>query len=250
LLEEEREKQRIEEELKIAREIQQGLLPSELPSEGFFRAAGSSIASHQVGGDYFDVKQLSPDAWATVVADVSGKGVSSALLAGLLQGAFLLACEDPHEIAQMMSRINRFLHERTKGEKYATVFYCTLDRSGAFHWANAAHPRPFLVRQNAELVSLDTTGLPLGMLGIGQYEVRKVQLEPGDKIVIYSDGLSEAENVDGEFFDKKGLTEAIRAHSSLGCIEMLKQLTRAVEEFTEHGVMSDDITIVVLEYRP
>ena len=204
LLEEEREKQRIEEELKIAREIQQGLLPSELPSVGWFRVAGSSIASHQVGGDYFDVKQLGPDVWATVVADVSGKGVSSALLAALLQGAFLLACEDPDEIARMMSRINGFLNERTKGEKYATVFYCTIDRSGALHWANAAHPRPFLVRKHAEMTNLDTTGLPLGMLNIGQYEVRKMQLEPGDKIVIYSDGLSDSQNADGGFFDKKG----------------------------------------------
>jgi phosphoserine phosphatase RsbU/P len=250
LLEEERAKQRIEEELKIAREIQQGLLPSELPSEGWFRAAGSSIASHQVGGDYFDVKQLGPDVWATVVADVSGKGVSSALLAALLQGAFLLACVDPEEIAQMMSRINRFLNERTKGEKYATVFYCTLDAGGALHWANAGHPRPFLVRKNAELMNLDTTGLPLGMLDMGQYEVRKLQLDPGDKIVIYSDGLSEAENGDGEFFDKKGLQEAVKAYASLGCAEMLKELTRTVEEFTEDGVMSDDITIVVLEYKP
>lgn len=250
LLQEEKAKERIEEELKIAREIQRSLLPSELPQYGWFRAAGSSIASHQVGGDYFDVKQLSPAVWVTIVADVSGKGVSSALLACLLQGAFLLASEDPAEIAGMMSRINRFLNERTKGEKYATVFYCTLNAQGLLHWANAAHPRPFLVRPGADLTNLETTGLPLGMLDSGEYAVRQMQLEPGDKIVIYSDGLSEAENADGEFFDKKGLAETVRAHAASGSAELLKELTRAVEGFTEDGVLSDDITIVVLEYQP
>ncbi|MGI8741584.1 MAG: SpoIIE family protein phosphatase [Bryobacteraceae bacterium] len=250
LLQEERVKERIEEELKIAREIQRSLLPSELPQQGWFRAAGSSIASHQVGGDYFDVKQLSPGVWVTVVADVSGKGVSSAMLACLLQGAFLLASDDPVEIAGMMSRINRFLNERTQGEKYATVFYCTLNAGGLLHWANAAHPRPYLVRAGAGLTNLDTTGLPLGMLDSGEYAVRQIQLKPGDKIVIYSDGLSEAENADGEFFDKKGLTETIRIHAALGSAALLQELTHAVEEFTENGILTDDITIVVLEYQP
>ena len=95
LIEEERIKLRIEDELNIARDIQQGLLPAALPSSGWFRAAGSSLPSTQVGGDYFDVRQVSPDLWAAVVADVSGKGVSSALLASLLQGAFLMASGDP-----------------------------------------------------------------------------------------------------------------------------------------------------------
>ncbi len=95
LIEEERVKLRMEDELKIARDIQQGLLPAALPSIGWFRAAGSSLPSTQVGGDYFDVRQISPDLWAAVVADVSGKGVSSALLASLLQGSFLMASADP-----------------------------------------------------------------------------------------------------------------------------------------------------------
>ena len=90
----------------------------------------------------------------------------------------------------------------------------------------------------------------MGMLEFSSYEVRSMQLEPGDKIVVYSDGLSEAENGEGEFFDKKGLAEAIRVNSSLGCVSMLKALTKAVEEFTEDGTLSDDITIVVLEYQP
>ena len=98
LLEEERNKLRMDEELTIARQIQQSLLPDTLPSDGWFRAAGCSIPSHQVGGDYFDIRLIAPDCWSTVVADVSGKGVSSAILASLLQGAFLSASADPAQI--------------------------------------------------------------------------------------------------------------------------------------------------------
>ena len=94
-----------------------------MPTAGWFRAAGSSLPSTQVGGDYFDVHPISPHAWAAVVADVSGKGVSSALLASLLQGMFVMTSDDPLHIEPRLTRLNEFLLERTRGEKYATVFY-------------------------------------------------------------------------------------------------------------------------------
>jgi sigma-B regulation protein RsbU (phosphoserine phosphatase) len=250
LLEEERGKRHLEEELDLARTIQQGLLPNDLPSTGWFRAAGSSITSRQVGGDYFDVHPAGPDAFACVIADVSGKGVSAALLAALLQGAFLLASEGPAQIEDVMSSINRFLTERAKGEKYATVFYCTVDRSGELRWSNAGHPKPILVRANSELISLDSTGLPLGMLEVASYEVKSMQLQPGDKVVLYSDGLSEAESEDGEFFDRKGFRETLRANASLGCVEFHAKLVEAVEDFSEGAELADDITTLVLEYQP
>jgi phosphoserine phosphatase RsbU/P len=250
LLEEERGKRHLEEELDLARTIQQGLLPNDLPSNGWFRAAGSSITSRQVGGDYFDVHPAGPDAFACVIADVSGKGVSAALLAALLQGAFLLASEGPAQIEDVMSSINRFLTERAKGEKYATVFYCTVDRSGELRWSNAGHPKPILVRANSELISLDSTGLPLGMLEVASYEVKSMQLQPGDKVVLYSDGLSEAESENGEFFDRKGFRETLRANASLGCVEFHSKLVEAVEDFSEGAELADDITTLVLEYQP
>ena len=117
-----------------------GIAPRRPARDGWFRAAGSSIPSTQVGGDYFDVSQISPDVWAAVVADVSGKGVSSALLASLLQGSFLMASAESGHIEAIMARLNAFLLERTRGEKYATVFYCTVDASGLLSYANAGHP--------------------------------------------------------------------------------------------------------------
>jgi sigma-B regulation protein RsbU (phosphoserine phosphatase) len=250
LLEEEREKQRLEQELDIARLIQHDLLPNQLPSSGWFRAAGSSIASRTVGGDYFDVRQVTPDCYSAVVADVSGKGVSSALLASLLQGAFLFASEGPVQIEQVMARINHFLNDRTKGEKYATVFYCTLDQGGLLRYANAGHPKPEIVRATGEIVSLETTGMPLGMLGIATYDAKEIQLQRGDKVVLFSDGLSEAENAHGEFFDGKALRPLLRANATLSSGDLHAKLVAAVENFTDGEALADDITVLVLEYVP
>jgi sigma-B regulation protein RsbU (phosphoserine phosphatase) len=250
LLEEERIKQRMEEELSIAREIQTSLLPRRLPSTGWFRVAGSSIASHEVGGDCFDVRQISPDAWSLVVTDVSGKGVSSALLAALLQGCFLLASNAQPDIEQMMSRINLFLNERTEGEKYATVFYCTVNAGGRLFWANAGHCTPILVRASGEFENLETTGAPLGMLDEATWGVKSVQLTPNDKIVAYSDGLSDAENAQGKFFETSRMMEIIRAHAKDSAAGLHGALMRAVEAFTGSAVQHDDITAVVMEYKP
>jgi serine phosphatase RsbU (regulator of sigma subunit) len=246
LLEEERAKQRLEEELNVARRIQADLLPRELPRKGWFRAAGSSIPSREVGGDYYDIRQSAPDVWTTTVADVSGKGVSSALLASLLQGAFLLSGE--LSMTEMMSRVNHFLNDRTKGEKYATVFYCTLHRSGLLRWVNTGHPRPYLLRGDGEVVRLASTGLPLGMLDFGAYEAEELQLAPGDRVVLFSDGLSEAENAEGEFFEKAALGRVIAENRTADCAAMVRALERALEAFLEGAVPADDVTIVALEY--
>jgi serine phosphatase RsbU (regulator of sigma subunit)/pSer/pThr/pTyr-binding forkhead associated (FHA) protein len=248
LLEEEREKLRLEEELGIARQIQMSLLPAELPSTGWFRASGWSLPSHQVGGDYFDVRQVNAEAWFTVVADVSGKGVSSALLAALLQGAFLLATEIPEQIREAMVRVNRYLIERTKGEKYATIFYATVNVSGVLQWANAGHCAPLLVHSDGRLRTLQTTGLPLGMLENAEYFVERVQLEPGDKVVIYSDGLTEAESPDGRFFGSEHLRELVQSRASEGCGALRETLLAAVKQHTAGTLPSDDVTLVVIEF--
>ena len=250
LLEEERVKLRIEDELKIARGIQQGLLPSVMPAEGWFRAAGSSIPSTQVGGDYFDVRQITPDIWAAVVADVSGKGVSSALLASLLQGSFLMASAETGHIESIMERLNAFLLERTGGEKYATVFYCTLDSSGLLSYSNAGHPAPYLLSRDRGIRKLHTTGMPVGMSEGAPFQMVQTQLAPGDKLIIYSDGLTEAENSEGAFFDSERLRIALRDNAWREAVSLHQALVDAVDRFSEGGVVRDDITTLVLEYWP
>jgi serine phosphatase RsbU (regulator of sigma subunit) len=250
LMEEERAKLRIEDELNIARQIQQGLLPSALPAAGWFRAAGSSLPSTQVGGDYFDVRQVSANLWAAVVADVSGKGVSSALLASLLQGTFLMAAADASQIEGMMHCLNTFLLERTRGEKYATIFYCTLDSTGLLSYSNAGHPAPFLVSLDGRLRKLHTSGMPVGMLEGAQFQMLQTQLAPGDKVVIYSDGLTEGENAEGEFFETERLRVCLRDHAQLDAAGLHMALLHTIDQFTEGGVIRDDVTALVLEYTP
>jgi sigma-B regulation protein RsbU (phosphoserine phosphatase) len=248
LLEQERAKLRMEDELRIAREIQRGLQPPALPSTGWLRAAGSSLPSTEVGGDYYDMRRISGNVWAAVVADVSGKGVSSALLASLLQGTFLMASGELSHTAPRMSRLNEFLLERTQGEKYATVFYCLIDSAGSLHYVNAGHCAPFLLRHDGQLRKIATNGLPVGMMEGTQFEVEHLQLTPGDKLFIYTDGLTEAEGGDGHFFGVERLKNLLRGSAQLDGKSLHDAVWRAVDEFTEGGAIRDDITTLVIEY--
>src|ERR1035437_1652396 len=247
LLEEERTKRQMEEELRLARTIQQSLLPGKLPSEGWLRASGSSVASHEVGGDYFDVTSVNPRCWCAVVADVSGKGVSSALLASLLQGAMITATDHPGAMGRRMERLNRFLMDRTGGEEYATVFYCLLDFGGRLSYVNEAHCPPLVVRASGELSTLDDTGMPVGLMEAAEFGVAEQWLAPGDKIIIYTDGVTEAQNAAGEFFGKKRLRQIVTARAGERCQAVHDAIQEAVTEFTEGAPQSDDITLVVLE---
>jgi len=250
LLEEERAKQQMEEELRLARTIQQSLLPGKLPFDGWLRAVGSSVASKLVGGDYFDVIRVNPHCWSVVVADVSGKGVGSALLASLLQGALITASEHPEALGRRLERLNSFLLDRTGGEKYATIFYALLDRSGRLSYVNAAQCPPLLVRPGGAQITLESTGMPVGLIEPAEFAVAEQRLMPGDKVVLYSDGVTEAQNLTGEFFGKKRLHDLIAAHSSEGCVEIHRAIQEAVTAFTEGAPQSDDITAVVLEFVP
>jgi serine phosphatase RsbU (regulator of sigma subunit) len=253
LLEEERAKQRIEEELGVARRIQQSLLPRHLPDSGWFRACGSSTASHEVGGDYFDVVAIGPEAetgpnaWSVVVADVSGKGVSSALLASFLQGAFLGGTLGA-SIPDVLSRINDFMSERAEHGKYATVFYATLDRAGHLNFSNAGHCAALLVRRDRSIDSLNTTSMPVGLMPGAPFAVDQRDLAAGDRIVIYSDGVTEAENAAGEFFGRPLLRAAVGRAVDLDCAGMHDEIQQAIRDFTGGAEQSDDITLVVVEY--
>ncbi|MEQ1885855.1 MAG: SpoIIE family protein phosphatase [Bryobacteraceae bacterium] len=250
LLEQERLKVRMESELRVAREIQRSLQPVYMPTTGWFRAAGSSIASTQVGGDYFDIRQMSDESWAAVVADVCGKGVSSALLASLLQGTFLMASGELSHIGLKMERLNEFLLDRTRGEKYATVFYCILHQDGVLTYVNAGHCAPFLMTADGRLKTLHTTAVPVGMIERSTFEVQQVRLNPRDKLVVYSDGLTEAEDTNGVFFDTDRLRDCLRKNAALSAVQLHEAIIRAVDDFSEGGAIRDDVTALVIEYVP
>jgi serine phosphatase RsbU (regulator of sigma subunit) len=249
LLEEERAKQLIDEELRVARSIQQSLLPAHLPGEGWLRAAASSVASQQVGGDYYDLVEATPDCWSAVVADVSGKGVSSALLAGVLQGALMITgAVQGGELNRGVARLNRFLFERTGGEKYATIFYCQVERGGRVRYVNAAHCPPLVLRSSGVTAVLEATGMPVGLIEDAEYEVADTRLTPGDKLLIYTDGVTEAQDAGGAFFGVKRLHALAAAHGASSAETVHDAVQMAVRDFTQGAAQSDDITLLVLEY--
>jgi serine phosphatase RsbU (regulator of sigma subunit) len=249
LLEEERAKQKIEEELKLARQIQQSLHPRLLPSAGWFLAAGSSMPSLEVGGDYFDVLKVNEACWAVAVADVSGKGVSSALLACYLQGALSAASHSAYTIERTMELINRFLGERAEAGKYATVFHCTLEELGQLRYVNAGHCAPLVVSPDGVMRTLDATGMPLGLVPGASFSVMETQLAFGDKIVIYSDGVTEARGPNAEFYGADRLLRAVTLNADATCEKMYRAILDDLRVFTQNTPQADDVTLVVIEYR-
>ena len=200
-----------------------------------------------MGGDYFDVIPVDESAWAVVVADVSGKGVSSALLASLLQGAFLASTGTGGSIEKVLGRINELLGSRTGGEKYATIFYGTIGRDGVFHYANAGHCPP-LVISAGRLNELRATAIPVGLMEGVEFPSHHIVLQPGDKVVIYSDGVSEAQNRAGDFYGLDRLYAALTSKADACCSEVLDAIRKSVSEFTQGAEQGDDITVLVLGY--
>lgn len=247
LLEEERQKRRLEQEIDFARGVQQSLLPREFPETGWLRAAGSSIPSAQVAGDYFDVHAIGADCWAAIIADVSGKGISSALLAALLQGAFLLGSELDAPLDASLAKMNHFLIQRAQREKYATLFYIRIQRSGDAEWVNAGHCEPFVLSASGEIRQLESTGPPLGLVQDPEFRVGRMQLQTGDRIVAYSDGLPEARNDAEELFENE-LDAALRVLGPMDARQIHDELLEKVTQFRGDASLRDDITVLVLEY--
>jgi sigma-B regulation protein RsbU (phosphoserine phosphatase) len=224
-------------------------LPRALPGDGWLRARGSSIASREVGGDYFDAHPVTESCWSAVVADVSGKGVSSALLASLLQGALIAATDHPQALALRFRRLNRFLIERTGGEKYATVFQSLLHSDGTLNYVNAAHCQPLVIRAGGGLSELETTGMPVGLMEDAEFGLAEERLSPGDKVLIFSDGVTEAQNAEGEFFGKKRLRTVLDENRGAGAAELHDAVQEAVIGFTAGAALSDDVTVLAVEYE-
>jgi serine phosphatase RsbU (regulator of sigma subunit) len=239
----------MEQELRIARQIQESLLPRALPDSGWFRAAASSIPSLEVGGDYVDIRKIGDECWAVVMVDVSGKGVGAALLASLLQGMFLASPYSGLSIKEMFLRVNRYLNERTGGEQYATAFYCTIDRDGRMQWLNAGHPPALLLRASGELERLEASGMPIGMLEESVFEVEATRLEPGDRLVVYTDGLIEAQNLAHQFYGLEHLRASILANAGQPVGEFHRSILAALESFTQNEPQRDDITLAIVDLQ-
>jgi serine phosphatase RsbU (regulator of sigma subunit) len=248
-----RHDRRLRDELSIAARIQGALLRAKLPSEKWFQVAASSHPCFQVGGDYYDVMQSSPGRWSVVVADVAGKGLTAALLASLLQGAFSTAslfASTGYQagLNEILGLLNRYIFDRSLANDFATVFYCTLQQDGLLRWANAGHCPALLLRAGGEVVSLPATGVPLGAFAASAFSEQSVLLQPDDKLIIYSDGVTEAENAMRAMFGYERLKQVVRGRQAESATQLHQSILDAVRAFTAEVPQSDDVTLVVLEY--
>ena len=243
------EKARMEQEMNIAAEMQQSLLPARQRIGVGFEAVGAMSPCRAIGGDFFDYLDLPGGCTGFVLCDVSGKGAPAALMTAMIQGVFRGHAQDSTGPAATMSRVNQVLARRTVRSHFATGFYGILWPDGRFVSSNAGHNPPLLVSGNGTIRRLETGGLPLGMFESSRYEEEEVQLAPGDTLLLFSDGLSEAANSADEEFGEDRLMAAVAAESHLGPDDLLESLLARVRAFSGECAQADDMTALVIR-RP
>lgn len=244
-----RAKARLDHEIEIASQIQQRLLPKELPNLPGIVVAGSTLACYSVGGDCFDVIPLDRGRLGFFVGDISGKGISAALLATLLQGIFFTTASMDLDLPSVFAKVNRYLCEHSSEERYATVFYGVLDKSGRFDYVNAGHVPPMIRRVTGAIDALSSENLPVGLFEEAEYKCSTVNLSPGEFFVIYTDGVSEAVNVRAEMFEEAGLRTVLEKYTGQAATELAQTIQSELRGFTQGAAQSDDITMLVVQYK-
>lgn len=245
-------KQKIENELKIAREIQLALLPSKIPEIKNYDIAGMNLPALQVGGDYYDIIKLTETKLAIVIADVSGKGTPASLLMANIQSAvhsyLKLYDEASFDLAKVTEKINELIYENTSPEKFITFFWGILDsENNTFEYINAGHNPPLLLKQD-EILNLSEGGFIIGILDSGiNYEVGKIKLDKDDLIVFYTDGVTEANNKNEDEFGEERLTNVLKKNKDKSSEDILNQIKASIVEFTRDTSQYDDITLIVLK---
>jgi sigma-B regulation protein RsbU (phosphoserine phosphatase) len=248
LVEYERQRQRLEQELSIARDIQQALLPRGFQDYAHLAVSGINLPCLSVGGDYFDVFSMSEDRTAFLIADVSGKGLGAALLTTMLQGAFS-GMTMGAEPVRVFNHINNFLCEHAEVSRYATMFFGILGCDGDLQYINAGHPSPLLLRRG-DLAEPFTEGTyPVGLVPGTEYKAACLKLEPGDTLVLFSDGVTEAADPDEQLFGVSRLREAIAGRLDAPLDQLQKAVFDSVENFTRGASQADDITLLLVRYR-
>jgi sigma-B regulation protein RsbU (phosphoserine phosphatase) len=245
------ERARNEQELSLAQQTQESLLPRCLPQFENFHVHAFSTPTRYVGGDFYDFQQLSSGAWTGILADVSGKGISAALLSSMVLGAFSMELRSGTQPQEVLDRINQLLCEKSLPFQFVTLFLFLLNEDGSGQFISAGHNPAYLFRTaTGRIEKLLSEHHFLGMFDIASYQSRPLQLNPGDILVVYSDGLTDAQNKQDQMFGEERLLQIIREEGRLGSQAIKQKLLNAIEEFTEGTPQTDDITLVVVEkYR-
>lgn len=242
-----RDNARIVEELRVAFQIQQALLPRPTRSASFFDAVAASVPCREIGGDFFDYMDLPGNRFGFALGDVAGKGVPAALLAAVIQGIFV-GHQASHDPGVMMAAVNRSLLTRAVEARFATAFLGVLDAGGILTYCNAGHSPPFLF-SSAGVQRLAGGGTVLGVFDGARYESVAVQLRQGDTVIVFSDGVSEARSPLGEEFGDDRISSTLAPIVGQPVQTVLDALLVAVREFAATVPQNDDITAVVVRYR-
>ncbi|MBI4466866.1 MAG: SpoIIE family protein phosphatase [Acidobacteria bacterium] len=243
----EMERKRLEQELTIAREIQQALLPKGFKPYPHFQVTGVNRSCLAVGGDYFDLMELDAQRTAFVIADVCGKGLGAALVTAMLQGTFS-AMTLGQEPAQVFAHVNRFICEHSEVRRYATLFFGILGRDGGLTYLNAGHLPPLLVRGGKVEHAMASESLPIGLIPEAEFCSRRSKLEPGDTLVLYTDGVNEAVDVKDEQFTLERLQETVGRHAGDSVEELQAAILAELDAYTRDAYQADDITLLILRY--
>jgi sigma-B regulation protein RsbU (phosphoserine phosphatase) len=244
-----KEKERLESELAIAREVQDQLFPNVAPIMKSLEITGLCRPARMVSGDYYDYLCLQQTSLALAIGDVAGKGISAALLMASIQSIMRTQMSEGHSTystCKMVSQLNRQLYLNTSPEKYATFLFGIYDeRDRVLTYTNAGHLPPILIRKG-EPTMLEVTGTVVGAFQASKYEEQKISLESGDLLVCYTDGITEPENEYGEEFGTDRLVEAMVRNAKLDPPEMITRVMDAVRAWTSAPELPDDMTLVLL----
>lgn len=241
---------RFKRELALAGKIQLSILPRELPALKGWQLSAALQPARETSGDFYDVRRLSNGQIAIVIADVVDKGAGAALFMALCCTLLrTYALEFPEQPDLVMHSVNRRLITDVESNEFVTVFYGVLDpATGTFTYCNAGHNPPYFIRPNAEigLQKLPRTGMPLGIVEKETWARAAVQFNPGDRLVLYTDGVIDAENARGEFFGVDRFVNAMQASASRSAEEMIQSISAEVQTFVGQAKRFDDIALVIV----
>ena len=249
LMGEEKEKQKLEQELAMAHEVQSMLLPTIFRHFDQFDVAARSIPCRYVGGDFYDVITLEGGSVAFVLGDVSGKGISAALLAAVAQGGIQTQLRTGSSLADAVTNLNRVVEEKSAANRFITFFCGVLDNQGNFSFVNAGHNPPILARSDGRKELLSTKSLVLGAFDSAQYQALTTKVDAGDAIVMFTDGVTEAVNGSNEMFGDERLEKLVQRSVSASAEQIRDTIFQHVLEFTRGLPQGDDITLLAVKVK-
>jgi sigma-B regulation protein RsbU (phosphoserine phosphatase) len=242
------EKNRLQGQLEVARQVQLELLPARDPKLAGYDISAYNFPTEEVSGDYYDWVSVYEDQIGIVIADVAGKGVPAALLMAFLRASFLAASHIGYAPQTSMSKVNSLLWESIERNQFVTAFYGMLDATNkTLAYANAGHNPPLLLDANGEARFLDQGGLPLGMFRDTRYYEYYLTLTPGQVLVLYTDGATEAQNAEDEEFGKERLVRSVKAAGNLSARELIEAVQKDVVAWTDGRGSHDDVTFFVIK---